>query len=233
MHRVFIFTFIITLTGCVYIKQPDEKLKVHQLSPLNTKNHLIIILPGITDSLDTLRNNKLLKKIYICNPDVNIIYVNAHFGFYRTKTIVERLHKDIILPAHNKGISDIWLFGISLGGLGSLTYHNKHPDMISGVITLAPFLGLTRDFNLYQLEKNNKIYLKDFINFWQKTEKTLSLQKKVYLGFTKGDNYFKQQQWLADFLPEEHVTKGSGAHDWSSWKKIINKLLDSTPLCKS
>ena len=39
------------------------------------------------------------------------------------------------------GYENIWLLGISMGGLGTLLYASEYPEQVDGVVLLAPFLG--------------------------------------------------------------------------------------------
>ena len=47
---------------------------------------------------------------------------DIHLSYYITRTAIQRLREDVILPARASGYKRISLAGISLGGLGAL-YH--------------------------------------------------------------------------------------------------------------
>jgi pimeloyl-ACP methyl ester carboxylesterase len=46
-----------------------------------------------------------------------------------------------VLPARSAGYREIWIAGISMGGLGALSYAVKYPGHLDRVLLLAPYLG--------------------------------------------------------------------------------------------
>ena len=44
-------------------------------------------------------------------------------------------------PALARGVTTIWLAGISLGGFGALRYAEAHREIVEGLLLLSPFLG--------------------------------------------------------------------------------------------
>ena len=231
IQKVIGLALLCCLTGCIYLKQPEKKLRTLYLAKKTESDTLVVLLPGITDNLQHFQKNGVIDAMQACNPAANILYTEAHFGFYREKRIIKRLHQDIVLPAQKEGIKHIWLFGISLGGLGSLSYWNAYPNNINGVITIGPFLGLPRDFHYFKKGRLKDVYLKDFIPFWESLLKRTTQSPPIYLAYTTKDTYVKQQRWLATLLPAEQVLLGKGQHDWPSWKKLFPTILDKTTLC--
>ena len=55
--------------------------------------------------------------------------------------IVERIREDIIIPAKARGYRNIWMLGISMGGMGAIWYDRTHPGDVNGLILLSPYLG--------------------------------------------------------------------------------------------
>ena len=71
------------------------------------------------------------------DPRLDVIAADAHFGYYRARSVVDRLHEDLIAPVADR-YERVWLVGISMGGFGSALYAMEHPDVVDGVIMLAP-----------------------------------------------------------------------------------------------
>ena len=69
---------------------------------------------------------------------VDVLRVDAHLGYYRDRSILERLRDDVIAPAQAQGYRSIWLAGISIGGFGALRYAEVHPADVQGILVLAP-----------------------------------------------------------------------------------------------
>ena len=68
--------------------------------------------------------------------------VDAHYGYYGRRTLRERLAQDVVLPARSR-YREVWLVGISMGGMGALSYVAQYPDHIARALLLAPYLGET------------------------------------------------------------------------------------------
>ena len=100
---------------------------------------VVIMLPGRGDRADTFIREGFDSAGERWGFDT--IATDAHFGYYMKRSLLPRLHADIVLPAHEAGYDKIWLLGISMGGFGSLLYASEHPELVDGVILLAPFLG--------------------------------------------------------------------------------------------
>jgi pimeloyl-ACP methyl ester carboxylesterase len=183
---------------------------------------------------------------------VDMISVDAHIGYYANGTILTRLNTDVIGPARAKGYEHIWLIGNSLGGVGSLSYAREHPDEISGIVLLGPFLGersligeIRRAGGLPQWkpgevlsktweddEKRTWIWLKErgVRGQFRASEKDCTKKQgcvpKIYLGYGTNDRFNYAQDFLAALLPPEQVIAIDGGHDWSTWKKLWDRFLD-------
>jgi pimeloyl-ACP methyl ester carboxylesterase len=68
---------------------------------------------------------------------VDMVMVDAHYGYYADRTILEELHEGVFRPARTCGYRRIWIGGISLGGFGALLYASRYPEDV----TMAPFVG--------------------------------------------------------------------------------------------
>ena len=167
-------------------------------------------------------------------------------------SIVTRLKEDVIDPARAKGYDRIWLIGNSLGGFGSLSYVREHPNEISGIVLLGPFLGereLIKDIRhsggllLWEpgdvllktkedAEKHIWIWLKEHTQKGQfgagerDCPKGQGCVPKIYLGYGTYDRFTYAQDLLASLLPPEQVIAINGGHDWSTWKKLWQHFLD-------
>ena len=70
--------------------------------------------------------------------------VDATIGYYFDGSVADRLHREIIGPARAFRYHEIWLVGVSMGGLGAFFHERMHPGEITGLILLAPFVGEDR-----------------------------------------------------------------------------------------
>ena len=120
-------------------------------APLNVREYktadypsdeLIIFVPGIGDVLEDYEANGFIEAVLQSRAPADMIVVDAHFGYYLRRTVVERLRQDVIKPARaGDGYKKIWIVGISLGGFGALRYASEYPGDVDALVLLAPYLG--------------------------------------------------------------------------------------------
>jgi pimeloyl-ACP methyl ester carboxylesterase len=73
---------------------------------------------------------------------LDIALADAHPGLYLDGDIAAQMESELMQPLRAKGYAAIWLAGVSLGGMGCVAYACRHGAGISGMLLLAPFLGL-------------------------------------------------------------------------------------------
>ena len=220
------------LASCVPIPSTENPIpsitSVAQDSPRDT---LVVMLPGRGDRADNFVKANFID---IGNRQhLDIIAVDAHFGYYKERSLIPRLHNDIIGPAKSRGYENIWILGVSMGGIGSLLYAEEHPDAISGVILLAPFLGgrgLIEDIeNAGGLSawtgepKNFKQYEVDLWR-WLKSEITSSGGTRVVLGFGRSDPLAATYGPLVQALGSSNVFESDGGHNWRTWEPLWGRI---------
>jgi len=131
---------LLAFTGC--LRTPPTVVPILSISATNensSNNSLVIMLPGMGD-----RAEAFLTAGFLDAGDqwgFDILAVDAHYGYYVERSLIPRLHEDIIIPARASGYERIWLLGVSMGGFGSLLYAEQHPEAIDGIILLAPYIG--------------------------------------------------------------------------------------------
>jgi pimeloyl-ACP methyl ester carboxylesterase len=200
---------------------------------------LIVLLPGIGDQPETFQAQGFVNAVRERQINADIVAVRAHFGYYQARTIIERLHYDVVLPAQANGYRDIWLVGISLGGWGSVLYAQRHPQVISGMLLLAPFLGERHVFEeieaagglqswrpaIVHPEDDQRLGLAWLADF-ERSEAPL----KLHLGYGKNDRFAKPNGLIGAGLPPEQVQVIPGGHDWRTWLKLWQGFLDRAAL---
>jgi pimeloyl-ACP methyl ester carboxylesterase len=213
---------------------------------------LFVFLHGNGDRNSVFDKEGFVESVRRRGLPVDMISVDAHIGYYVNATIVTRLKEDVIGPARAKGYEHIWLIGNSLGGFGSLSYAWQHPNDISGVVLLGPFLGERKLIEEIRssgglrrwepgevplktredAEKHIWIWLKERSQQGQLRAgdkdclKKQGCVPKIYLGYGTNDRFTYSQDLLASLLPPEQVIAIDGGHDWTTWKKLWDRFLD-------
>ena len=166
----------------------------------------------------------------------DMVAPGTHFGYYKDRTLEERLRTDVILPARARGYNKIWLVGVSMGGLGSVLYLNRHPDDIAGILTLGPFLGYDKILNeitaaggVQHWQPGSFDDQKDWqrsIWQWLKNRERQPDAAPIFLGYGSNDPYVKAHKLLASTLPPQQVFAVDGGHSFTTFKRIWETFLD-------
>lgn len=239
-------------SGCYpATKVPIDTIQ-YDAGKVNNPHLLFVFLHGNGDRNSVFAREGFVEAARARGLHVDMISVDAHIGYYMNGTILTRLKEDVIDPARARGYDRIWFIGNSLGGFGSLSYVREHPNEITGVVLLGPFLGerpLIKEIRhaggLLQWEPGDVLLkTKDdaekHVWIWLKGRgqqgqseagdkdcpKKQGCVPKIYLGYGTKDRFTYAQDLLASLLPPEQVIEIDGGHDWSTWKKLWDRFLD-------
>jgi pimeloyl-ACP methyl ester carboxylesterase len=102
---------------------------------------LFVFLPGRRDRASDFARRGLIATAQSRMPGLDCVAVDATIGYYLNASIADRLQAEIIQPARRLGYREIWLVGVSMGGLGAFLHEREYPGEVKGLILLAPFLG--------------------------------------------------------------------------------------------
>lgn len=237
-HWLLVLASICSLAACVPAPTVPMASLEYQQHKAKRADNLLILLRGIGASNKAFEERGLIEEVRQRKLPFDIIAPDAHFGYYRSETLEQRLHEDIILPARRLGYQKIWLAGFSMGGLGSLFYLRAHSDLIDGVILICPFLGWGGIID--EIEEAGGLAawtaVTDESNDWQRFLwswlKHYSTQIEsfppVYLGFGADDFIAGQgPALLAKSLPDESVFSVPGGHTYATFKKVFTTHLDN------
>ncbi len=234
-----VFLSILLLPACApRATVPIPVLEYGKMDASDHKN-LLIFLRGLGGSHKDFEKFGLIDEVRTRNLPFDVIVPDAHFGYYKTETLPERLKEDIIEPAKEKGYRQIWLAGFSMGGLGGLFSVKSFPDEIDGIILVSPFVGWPRIID----EINASGGVDDWdpqhssLDDWQwriwKWIKSYGNDPgrypPIYLGYSD-DDFMAQggPVLLSTVLDPEYVLSIPGDHDYETFRKIWNLMLDKT-----
>jgi pimeloyl-ACP methyl ester carboxylesterase len=194
---------------------------------------LIVCLPGIGDEAAAFEDRGFVDLVRAHPWAADILLVDAHYGYYADRTLLEQLHHDVLLPAASAGYRSIWLVGISLGGLGALLYASQYQH-IHGVVAIAPFLGT--DSLVQEIvvagglaQWTSRITACDEIEAIWKWAHSRGQQSpplpEIFLAFGEDDMFAEAHRLLASSLPSSHVLTRPGGHRWSVWQALWRTFL--------
>lgn len=208
----------------------------YDLSPV--ERDLLVLLPGIGDYAEDFESHQFLGMVRGTGWPVDVWMVDAHYGYYADRTIVEQLHRDVLGPARGAGYRQVWLGGISLGGLGALLYASRYGEGLAGVLALAPFLGNPDTIHEIGLAGGLAAWARgpadphDAIRMlwrWLHQRQTgpphPDQPPRIYLGFGEQDLFSGAHMLLAAHLPDEQVIRAPGGHEWQVWQRLWKEFL--------
>jgi pimeloyl-ACP methyl ester carboxylesterase len=192
---------------------------------------VVIMLPGRGDRADTFIQQGFEEAGK--SKGFDTIAVDAHFGYYRQRSLLPRLHEDVILPARAAGYENVWLLGISMGGFGSLLYATEHSDLVDGIILLAPFLG--DEAAIQKIVDNGGIdnlaavqaEIKDYeyaVWSWLREASNGSEPTPIILGYGLSDDMAPGYRALTDVVEPSSVYTLEGGHKWTAWRPLWDKI---------
>jgi pimeloyl-ACP methyl ester carboxylesterase len=246
MRPLVLFLFLGSCAALMPAPSPMPSLRDEL--PGGAAKCLVVFLPGAGDSAADFTKYKFVEAMRQKGLSVDLVSANATLGYYTKGLLVERLATDVIGPARAKGYQQTWLIGMSMGGMGTLLYSHDHPDEVTGVLALAPFLGdralhdeireaggLAKWKGPEKAPLASSTYQREVWRWLQAVTAKTEKGPNLYLGWGTEDDLGKAASLVSAALPEKHTFTVPGAHKWSSWKTVLDAFLadsDFTRACE-
>ena len=248
MNRRALFFLFFSLLPVLHACVPATTIPIgttsFQQSAPEKRHTLVVFLPGRGGSVASYGSEGFVQSLQQQGISVDTLGVEAHPGYYQEGILVQRLREDVILPAKAAGYRDIWLAGISLGGLGAIFYDTAYPGDLAGLFIMAPYLGegtllaeIIRSGGLAgwqpdtvddgDMEQEIWLKLKGYAIDKEKSS------GRVFLGFGESDRFAATNRFFAASLLPRQVVTVAGGHDWPTWRNLWPKLLELSPLLQS
>jgi pimeloyl-ACP methyl ester carboxylesterase len=238
------------MSGCVdwafyFIRdthEPIDALEV-RMDPEERRECLVVLLPGVFDTADAFLRNGFIEDAARQDRSCDFVAVDAHVGYYNTNTLRERVGRDILIAAEMRGYREIWLVGISMGGLGSMLLARDYPELVEGVVLLAPWLG---DANVVQgIERAGGLAEwepPEIRDPYSQNEFAAALwawmqgygehperMPQLYVGVGTDDRLLETAGLLRPVVPQDRFATADGGHQWSTWRVLWRRLLEDPP----
>ncbi len=227
--------------SCASLSQPAIPLRTLELGRKTGGTCLAVLLPGRWDEPESFAKAGFAEAVARRHLSLDLMAVDAHLGYYRNRSVTERLQLDVLEPARAAGYRTIWIVGTSLGGLGGILSLRDHPQDLAGVLALAPFLGppeVIREIRaaggparwmppriLAADDVGRELW--SFLAPWAAGPQ----ERPLHLGWGTEDSLAEANEVLASMLPRERIYTAHGGHDWKTWASLWEQFLDRTTLC--
>ena len=243
--RAAVSTLICMLSACAGDLQTPMPTVAYPLADEPART-LVIMLPGAGDRVGTYAEHGMVATLRDTGMSVDMLELDAHYGYYKSRTLLERIDQDVLEPNRGK-YDEIWLVGISMGGIGALLTAWTYPEDIDGIVLIAPYLG--RRKTLRQISDAGGLAAWEpppepaapdpdewDIEIWRMLKRISASEiehPKIILMYGNDDFGARAHNLLAAALPPEQVHTAPGGHSWSTWTTLFQppalNALDAKP----
>jgi pimeloyl-ACP methyl ester carboxylesterase len=208
------------------------EIRRHPYPGSSTSRDLLVCLPGIGDEAKDFEDWGFVDLVRAHQWPADVLLVDAHYGYYADRTILDQLHRDVFVPASLSGYRSIWLAGISMGGLGALLYASRYERALTGIIAIAPFLGaqtlvheIVSAGGLSQWTSTVTVP-DDIGDVWRWVQARTQRHPDVFLAFGEQDVFVEAHRLLASGLSGAQVLTAPGGHRWPVWQRLWMQFLN-------
>ena len=203
---------------------------------------LVLLMPGMLDTPDSYVEHGFVDDALAASRRCDLLGLDAHFGYYRDGSLRARL-AEVMRVSESRGYREIWIVGISMGGLGTLFAAQDHADRVEGVVLLAPFLGdeavvrsvgeaggLAEWDAPEGADRTDSDEYDEALWAWLRGYATHpDTMPQLYLGVGEQDSLRPGVGLLAAVIPPARHGTAEGGHDWRTWRVLWQRLMASPP----
>lgn len=245
MERAGALCALLFLLGCATDFKPRTPMPVirYPVASARRAATLIVFLPGRRDHASVFARNGLIEVVQRAHLGADLIATDAHIGYYRSGSFVRQLNDEIIEPARQRSYRRIILIGVSMGAYGAVRYAMAHPGKIETIVLLSPFLGAgpvgreiaeAGDEGFEQTRRWLTAYpnglKRDLKKDPSDAERGAAQYPRIVLGHGEEDLFPITYSELRAVLPKDDVFTTPGAHVWSTWRELLQKILNQKAL---
>jgi len=194
---------------------------------------LVIWLPGAYHQPEAFITEGFVSAVRERGLNIDLILAELAFEHIADQRALADIHNSLIQPAITAGYQYIWLAGISIGGYVAMACADRYPELLEGLLLLAPYPGnrsttgeiaqaggiaawLPEAIAAEDTERSNWLWLK-----------TQASTMQVHLGYGEDDRFAPGHALMAQALPAANVDRIPGGHDWPVWLKLWHNFLDN------
>lgn len=225
------------LSGCVAGGNPRQPIPTRLVPAGMPASRLVVVLPGRGDDLEGLLRHRVAEQVHRQWPDADVLLTGLTLAYYREGQAVPRLDREIVQPALGR-YRQVWLAGISLGGLGALLYDRAHPGVVHGLLLLSPYLGdapIHREIlaagglTSWQPGPEQPIgpqtFQRELWRYLQQWRQRPQRAATTWLAYGDRERFRAPIEMMSPLLPPGHVVMLPGHHDWTLWSTALPALL--------
>lgn len=199
---------------------------------------LLVMLPGVGIEVEDFATQGLVALAHTARPGVDVSAAKPDQALYLDGGVAQVLEEAVLAPARAAGYTRLWLLGISLGGMGALSYAAEYGQSIEGLILLAPFLGTqgtvatlreAGGFTGWRAQASAATLPEQRIISWLQNRLGGAPGPQIWLGHACNDRFAMGHRLVAEALPPGQTVEVEGGHDWAAWRTCFQALLARNP----
>jgi pimeloyl-ACP methyl ester carboxylesterase len=229
-----------------FLARPDPSKPLvadwHLAKPGSHGQRLFVFLPGRRDRGPDFARRGFITLAQDRIPGLDCVAVDATIGYYLDGSIAGRLQGEIIEPARALAYQEIWLVGVSMGGLGAFFHQRAFPGAVNGMILLAPFVG--DDLKLFAemdaaggpiawarsqpvpvSQGDRAEFQRELWCFLGRMQLDQAFERLIWIAYGDADRLLPGIERLRSVLSPSRVFKLTGSHTWDIWTKGFTKIL--------
>lgn len=175
---------------------------------------LLVMLPAAKALPEQFTEHGFVAAVRERQLSLDVLLVDAHSDYYLEGDIAQRLDAEVVQPMAAKGYRELWLAGISLGGMGCIAYACQGETPLAGMLLLAPFLGV-----------RGADREPEMLAAFSRGQAGSRRLPSVFLGYGAQDRYADSSARLARLLPAGRTVIIDGGHDWPTWRALWRLML--------
>lgn len=238
----------LTASSCYFTRSPSRPIPALAFGNPRVADArcLVVFFPGFLDSPESYNDHGFARELVRSGAPCDAVGVDLHYRYYGEPGVADMVYEDVLQPAIARGYDEIWVVGISMGGLGALLTASQYTRYIDGVVLIAPFLGEPRvvqeieaagGARSWQPPEGLDAEAWSEANYTQKIWSWLrgyhtdpDVRPPLYLGWGTEDRLGQSDQLLGALLADGHVVSEPGGHEWRTWFPIWRQILAAAPI---
>lgn len=241
MRTLILPVAVVVFAGCASMLPAPEPMARVVHPPTAAPRCVLLLLPGAGDRAQEFDRHGFTGLVAERGLKVVTVAADATMGYYFRGTVQQRVAEDVVGPVRRQyPDAELWVAGMSMGGLGSLLYAMEHQGQVAGLLLMAPYLGNGKVAREVRAQgglrrwaapkaepRTGDNFDRQLWRYLQEAAAGGPGLPSVYLGYGLKDGLAEDNGTLAAALPDERVWVENGGHDWPYWQPIFERFLDS------
>ena len=192
----------------------------------------LVLLPGAYMNAADFVSAGFFSAITRRRLPLDLLAVDLDLAMISSGKAQPALQEAILSPARAQGCRNLWLGGISLGGLLALCQQADSPGSVDGLCLLAPYPGsrLTADAiadagGLAHWQPSAEQLADCEFRVWQWLQKPPA-DFPVFVGYGAEDRFAAGLRRIAGCFPSTASQVVPGGHTWPVWQLLWEHFLD-------